>query len=91
MGEVSWEYAIDKDTQDARALEVEHCICPPGYSGTSCEDCAPGYERSEQGLYLGTCVPKRAPPALQCSSAGAISSQPLFNSQCHCKQNTVGM
>lgn len=91
MGEVSWEYAVDRDTQDSRALEVEQCSCPPGYVGTSCEDCAPGYERSGHEPYLGTCVPHRVPPAPQCSLAGAVSSQPLFDSRCHCKQNTVGM
>lgn len=28
------------------ALHVEQCVCPTGYIGTSCEDCAPGYTRS---------------------------------------------
>lgn len=28
-----------------RASQVEHCQCPVGYIGTSCEDCAPGYTR----------------------------------------------
>lgn len=27
------------------ALQVEQCVCPDGYLGTSCEDCAPGYTR----------------------------------------------
>lgn len=27
------------------ALHVEQCVCPKGYIGTSCEDCAPGYTR----------------------------------------------
>ncbi|KAI1728541.1 immunoglobulin domain-containing protein [Ditylenchus destructor] len=90
LGDVSWEIAVDRDTQDVRALEVEQCDCPPGYIGTSCEDCAPGYERSGSGPYLGTCVPRRAPPAPQCSSVGAISVQPSYDGRCQCKQNTVG-
>lgn len=27
------------------AQHVEQCRCPPGYIGSSCEDCAPGYTR----------------------------------------------
>lgn len=38
-----------------RALEVEQCLCPPGHQGLSCEDCAPGYTRSSDGIYLGLC------------------------------------
>lgn len=29
----------------APAVHVEQCVCPAGYLGTSCEDCAPGYTR----------------------------------------------
>ena len=36
---------------------VEQCSCPPGYKGLSCEDCAPGFTRSNDGLYLGLCKP----------------------------------
>ena len=36
---------------------VEECSCPVGYKGLSCEDCAPGYTRSSDGLYLGLCQP----------------------------------
>lgn len=42
---------------NARAVEVEQCICPLGHQGTSCEDCAPGFKRSGAGLYLGLCEP----------------------------------
>ncbi|XP_068617476.1 basement membrane-specific heparan sulfate proteoglycan core protein isoform X3 [Battus philenor] len=38
------------------ALHVEQCVCPVGYIGTSCENCAPGYTRSlYRGLYLKHC------------------------------------
>lgn len=40
---------------NVRAIEVEQCSCPPGHQGTSCEDCAPGYRRTDSGLYLGLC------------------------------------
>uniref|UniRef100_A0A914RJH0 Laminin EGF-like domain-containing protein n=1 Tax=Parascaris equorum TaxID=6256 RepID=A0A914RJH0_PAREQ len=88
LGDVSWEIAVDRDTQDRLAVEVEQCSCPPGYTGLSCEDCAPGYERSGQGPYLGTCVPARQGP--QCSAAGAISTQPSYAGTCQCKTYATG-
>ncbi|XP_075155739.1 terribly reduced optic lobes isoform X4 [Haematobia irritans] len=36
---------------------VEQCSCPVGYSGDSCESCAPGYVRQSGGAWLGRCVP----------------------------------
>ena len=28
---------------------VEQCKCPPGYTGSSCHKCSPGYERRQDG------------------------------------------
>ncbi|KAK6020988.1 laminin EGF-like protein, partial [Ostertagia ostertagi] len=65
-------------------IQVEQCACPPGYIGTSCEDCAPGYERSGRGPYLGTCVPiqQRQP---QCTGPGVTSPYPGHDGRCTCK------
>lgn len=38
-------------------MAVEQCQCPQPYKGLSCEDCAPGYYRSQTGPYGGYCVP----------------------------------
>lgn len=35
----------ESNGEGPRALHVEQCVCPAGYIGTSCEDCAPGYTR----------------------------------------------
>jgi len=37
LSEVSLDIAEHRQTGQRRAFEVEHCQCPPGYSGLSCE------------------------------------------------------
>ncbi|KAK2578017.1 hypothetical protein KPH14_008439 [Odynerus spinipes] len=60
---------IVMDTADARntglgsASYVEECQCPTGYSGLSCEHCAPGYLRRESGPWLGQCYRDEPPCA----------------------------
>ncbi|XP_050533162.1 basement membrane-specific heparan sulfate proteoglycan core protein-like isoform X14 [Daktulosphaira vitifoliae] len=39
-----------------RVVLIEECQCPAGYTGLSCESCAPGYVRVQQGSWLGQCV-----------------------------------
>ncbi|XP_012413663.1 laminin subunit alpha-1 [Trichechus manatus latirostris] len=41
----------------ALATDVEHCECPPGYSGVSCESCLSGYYRVDGILFGGICQP----------------------------------
>ncbi|KAK6737082.1 hypothetical protein RB195_019650 [Necator americanus] len=89
LGHVSWQIAVDRPTSDGLALEVEQCSCPPGYIGTSCEDCAPGYERSGHGPYLGTCVPIQQRQA-QCTGAGAVSPYAGHGGRCECKTYAQG-
>ena len=45
-----------QDMNFGRASLVEQCSCPVGYTGTSCENCQPGFTRQEGGRYLGQCV-----------------------------------
>ena len=48
----------DRDHYDLyEELDVERCECPAGYTGYSCEDCAPGYYRDPNGPFGGYCVP----------------------------------
>uniref|UniRef100_A0A0K0DMB0 Basement membrane proteoglycan n=1 Tax=Angiostrongylus cantonensis TaxID=6313 RepID=A0A0K0DMB0_ANGCA len=89
LGSVVWEIAVDRPTSDGLALEVEQCACPPGYVGSSCEDCAPGYERSGHGPYLGTCVPER-PTQPQCIGPGISSPYPGPDGRCVCKTYAQG-
>ncbi|XP_061563031.1 laminin subunit alpha-2 isoform X2 [Cololabis saira] len=44
---------------ESTASAVEMCSCPPGYAGTSCEACIPGFRRVNGNLYNGVCEPCR--------------------------------
>lgn len=42
----------------APAPWVEHCVCPVGYKGQFCQDCASGYKRDSARLGpFGSCIP----------------------------------
>uniref|UniRef100_T1PLQ8 Basement membrane-specific heparan sulfate proteoglycan core protein n=1 Tax=Musca domestica TaxID=7370 RepID=T1PLQ8_MUSDO len=81
---VSMDIASASSRSGARAWEVEECRCPPGYVGTSCERCAPGYKRNEEaGLYLGLCEP--------CECNGHSSQCDAETGVClNCADNTEG-
>ncbi|KAI8120669.1 Basement membrane-specific heparan sulfate proteoglycan core protein [Lucilia cuprina] len=50
VSDVILESAVETPFPDAQpASEVEVCTCPAGYSGTSCESCAPMYYRDNNG------------------------------------------
>ncbi|KAL1514177.1 hypothetical protein ABEB36_003476 [Hypothenemus hampei] len=80
---VSLDIASEYNTGRERAYEVEQCHCPPGYTGLSCEDCAFGYTRSEDGLYLELCKP--------CECNGFSNECDPETGVCrNCRQNTAG-
>ncbi|XP_059622285.1 basement membrane-specific heparan sulfate proteoglycan core protein isoform X2 [Phlebotomus argentipes] len=84
LSQVSLDIAVPKSVQTGgRAYEVEMCQCPQGYTGLSCEDCAPGYKRSDEGLYLGLCEP--------CECHGHSSDCDPVTGVCNnCEHNTKG-
>ncbi|XP_066461637.1 laminin subunit alpha-2 isoform X6 [Eleutherodactylus coqui] len=77
-------------TMSPRANLIEKCECPVGYSGLSCESCAPGFYRvapaslgRRPGSTLGTCVP--------CQCNGHSDMCDPQTSVCQvCKHNTTG-
>ncbi|KAM4812598.1 laminin subunit gamma-2 [Urocitellus parryii] len=63
-GEYSTGYIDNVTLVSARPVSgapapwVEHCVCPVGYKGQFCQDCASGYKRDSARLGpFGTCVP----------------------------------
>ncbi|XP_065291473.1 basement membrane-specific heparan sulfate proteoglycan core protein isoform X27 [Dermacentor albipictus] len=81
--EASLDIAVEYPTGQALAHAVEHCRCPIGYKGLSCEDCDAGYTRSGAGLYLGLCVP--------CFCNGHSSDcDPETGACSNCQHNTQG-
>ncbi|XP_076452135.1 basement membrane-specific heparan sulfate proteoglycan core protein-like isoform X4 [Babylonia areolata] len=58
IGNVLLTTGVRRATDQGRAVYVEECSCPVGYTGLSCESCAPGFYRIRAGRrYLGECVP----------------------------------
>lgn len=77
-------------TMSPKANLIEKCECPVGYSGLSCESCAPGFSRiapespsRRLGPTLGTCVP------CQCNRHSDMCDPQTSVCQT-CKHNTTG-
>uniref|UniRef100_A0A8C1UIE5 Heparan sulfate proteoglycan 2 n=1 Tax=Cyprinus carpio TaxID=7962 RepID=A0A8C1UIE5_CYPCA len=82
ISNIQMDIAVPHPTGTERALEVEECACPQGYTGPSCQDCDVGYTRTP-GLYLGTCE--------KCDCHGHASGCESETGDClNCLHNTVG-
>lgn len=68
------------NTGQGQAVYVEECRCPQGYAGLSCEECAPGYERRQQGPWMGICV--KTTPKLDCRPGEYLDFQQCLPCPC---------
>ncbi|XP_067434354.1 laminin subunit alpha-1 [Thunnus thynnus] len=69
ISNVTMETAVEAEkAEGGGARLIESCICPPGYAGLSCQDCAPGYfhqprselsSQDQRSLFVRPCVPCR--------------------------------
>ncbi|XP_024936745.1 basement membrane-specific heparan sulfate proteoglycan core protein [Cephus cinctus] len=88
ISDVSLDTAVDNPASNIRATQVEACVCPRGYVGTSCETCARGYYRDSSDRstsLLGTCNP--------CPCNGNEQSCEISSSghvKCNCRQGYTG-
>ncbi|XP_067330961.1 laminin subunit alpha-3-like isoform X5 [Channa argus] len=82
LGEVGLEEATITGT-GSPGNTVEHCSCPPQYTGDSCEKCAPGFYRDGSGSHLGRCVP------CECNGLADVCEE--GTGRClNCQYNTAG-
>ncbi|XP_060073482.1 basement membrane-specific heparan sulfate proteoglycan core protein-like [Ylistrum balloti] len=80
--EVSMDTASATPTGLGPAPMVERCICPQGYTGLSCEECAPGYLQVQEGGQFR---------CSQCNCNGHATSCDPTTGQClDCQHNTEG-
>ncbi|XP_069052056.1 laminin subunit alpha-2 isoform X1 [Lepisosteus oculatus] len=96
LSSVSLEVATPYSRSGPVASAVEMCLCPPGYSGTSCEQklksgsrfnkseiCAAGFRRVNSTVYKGLCEP--------CQCFGHSDHCDDFTGKClGCKDHTTG-
>ncbi|XP_063724492.1 laminin subunit gamma-1-like isoform X2 [Symsagittifera roscoffensis] len=81
---VALEYATEEYSfTSAQKVASEICQCPEAYSGTHCQDCAPGYRRLNVELgQLSECV--------KCNCNSHASDCDPLTGDCNCEHNTIG-
>ncbi|XP_070509893.1 basement membrane-specific heparan sulfate proteoglycan core protein isoform X10 [Chironomus tepperi] len=87
ISDIILDTAVRQPTASGRVIDVEVCRCPPGYRGSSCEQCDAKYYRDSNdrsaGL-LGTC--KSCP----CENAESCEMGPNRRVVCHCMEGWTG-
>ncbi|XP_072887750.1 basement membrane-specific heparan sulfate proteoglycan core protein isoform X3 [Hemitrygon akajei] len=82
ISKILMDVAVPHSTGQEQAVEVEECVCPEGYRGSSCQECDFGYIRKTNGRYLGTCE--------RCDCNGHSNCDVKTGECLVCKHNTQG-
>ncbi|XP_063079841.1 laminin subunit alpha-2 [Engraulis encrasicolus] len=83
LSSVALEEAREEAEGENRAVSVEVCQCPQGFSGASCEGCLSGYRRVNSTVYQGSCEP--------CSCHGHATECDHITGAClGCRDHTTG-
>jgi hypothetical protein len=88
ISDIILDTAVTQRTQEGRVVDIEICRCPPGYRGTSCEQCDNLYYRNIYNLSAGlsgTCTECRCQNAKSCEMG---SRRGLV--QCRCLPGWTG-
>lgn len=76
-------YVGGNDVDDSSTNRVEECVCPEGYTGLSCEQCAFGWTRIQTDEKMFKCIP--------CHCNGHAATCDYETGKCsECLHNTVG-
>ncbi|XP_006761995.1 PREDICTED: laminin subunit alpha-1 [Myotis davidii] len=91
LDSVSLDTASPNVIDLALATEVEHCECPQGYAGISCESCLSGYFRVDGILFGGICQPCECHGhAAECDIQGVCFDCEHSTTGAHCEQCLPG-
>uniref|UniRef100_UPI00398EB503 laminin subunit alpha-1 n=1 Tax=Pristiophorus japonicus TaxID=55135 RepID=UPI00398EB503 len=82
LGSVTLDVANSNAIDVLPAVDIEHCECPPGYTGISCESCIPGFYRVGGILFGGICQ--------QCECNGHATECDSNGTCLDCRHNTTG-
>ncbi|XP_068604397.1 laminin subunit alpha-1 [Brachionichthys hirsutus] len=90
--ETAVEFEEQSEVTGGGARLIESCICPPGYAGLSCQECAPGFSRQPlSGLSSRNQKSLFVRPCVRCRCSNHSERCDAETGECQgCRHNTGG-